>query len=426
MRKYIFLSLLLIWSVELFAASSTSIRLHPDNELVVNATTNQTFPINSAKPSGDGSSESAPVRIYVPMEAPSGGNANYFIERGVTTLFSRLSTAPITIPLYLNATASDYYLYAAIKDTTNTYKLAVKHATGPFNGTTNSNTSFPFSISALCAQVTGCTDFDSNSNFAKSYLMYIYFSTTLPNSITLGATITPSGSEGMYVEVNMSNKVYASTEVLPVVTKVRPGDGRLVLEYTSQSISNPKSLRVFSHDGSAPAGGSPIRSYETGSGALLPTEYTYSNTGEVTVADLGNGGTYNLSILFVDLYKFGTVLSDAQVGQPMAIQELLKKEACFLLTAGFGEDHYVISYFRHFRDAVLLKSFLGRAFVNFYYETAPKYALLIYKHETLRAMIRGIGYSLYFIFNYLSPILLSSALAAGVFYLYKKRGKIKI
>ncbi len=427
MRKYILSSLLLIWSAQLFAGTSTTVRLNPDIELVVTGTTNTGLTLNSIEPSGDGTSESAPAKIYVPMEGTSAGNADYFLDSGVTSLYSPSAVYPINLPLYLNTTSSDFYLYASIKDGSNGYKLAVKHGSGPFNGTTNSNTNFPFTIKAICDQLTDCSNFTTTNGTEKSYLLYIFFSTATPNSLALGTVTDPASyTGGMYFEVNMSNRIYTAAQVTPVISNIRQGDARLILEYTSNgSILKPKAVRVFKHGPSSPAGGSPIRSYD-GNGSLTSTEYPFASAGQVTVSGLTNDVDYDFSVLFVDLYKFGTVVSQIKTQRPMAIQELLKKEGCFLLTAGFGEDHYVISYFRHFRDAVLAKSYLGKAFISFYYESAPKYALLIYKHETLRAMIRGMAYTLYFIFNNISLILLSSLFATLLFYLYKKREKIKI
>ena len=143
----------------------------------------------------------------------------------------------------------------------------------------------------------------------------------------------------------------------------------------------------------------------------------------MTVNNLTNSDTYNVSILFEDKYKFGTVLSNDMIGQPKEIEELLKKNACFLLTAGFGEDHFVINYFRNFRDTILSQSYLGRAFIHTYYELAPKYALMIYHNEAIRAVIRGAGYTLYFIFNFYYIILAVAVAVTGAF-VFRKHSKL--
>ena len=65
-------------------------------------------------------------------------------------------------------------------------------------------------------------------------------------------------------------------------------------------------------------------------------------------------------------------------------------------------------------------------FIRNYYEYAPKYALMIYKHDSIRTAIRGAAYVLYFVFNYFAVILISLIGGISSIYLYKNREKIKI
>ncbi len=62
---------------------------------------------------------------------------------------------------------------------------------------------------------------------------------------------------------------------------------------------------------------------------------------------------------------------------------------CFIATAAYGS--YLepeVELLRDFRDRVLLKNALGRAFVKLYYATSPPVARFIAKHDTLRAIVR--------------------------------------
>ena len=45
---------------------------------------------------------------------------------------------------------------------------------------------------------------------------------------------------------------------------------------------------------------------------------------------------------------------------PESIINFLDKESCYFVSAGFKDSHYVLDYFRWFRDHVLLKFSLGK------------------------------------------------------------------
>jgi hypothetical protein len=381
-----------------------SVRLHPDNDLVINGRVNGvTFPLGLDEPSGDATSESAPGRVYVPMEGPQGSEVDFFIERSATDIFDNSDTNRlIQFPLYLNVGSTNKYLYAAAKEGSNQYKV-IKFDSGgnPYVNRTNADIVFSISPADICAQVSGdCDDFPTQV-LDRTYKIYFFLSTTSPAGLPYGTDAPPSTyPDGIYFEVKMSNRVYVASTLTPIITAIKVGDKRLNIEYSSAGgILEPDSVRIFRHT-SAPGGtGQPINSLGIYTGSLESEEYPYLTSGEITLRGLQNDTDYVVSVLFVNKYKFGTVLSDDATGRPLEIQELLKKESCFLLTAGFGEEHFVIDYFRKFRDRVLSKSTLGRMFITNYYEYAPKYALLIYDHEFIRFGIRMLSYCLYFIFT---------------------------
>ena len=64
---------------------------------------------------------------------------------------------------------------------------------------------------------------------------------------------------------------------------------------------------------------------------------------------------------------------------------------CFIATAAYGSPFAKnVKLFRWFRSTILLKSDIGRKFVQFYYERSPKLAAIIEKNEYLKAVTRGL------------------------------------
>jgi predicted Zn finger-like uncharacterized protein len=89
----------------------------------------------------------------------------------------------------------------------------------------------------------------------------------------------------------------------------------------------------------------------------------------------------------------GSVVA-TDVARSMA-QIFLKKEKekdkpCFIATAVCGIDSEEVRILRQFRDTVLLKSFLGGAFVNIYYGISPTIAALIKSSPRAQYVIRKV------------------------------------
>lgn len=62
---------------------------------------------------------------------------------------------------------------------------------------------------------------------------------------------------------------------------------------------------------------------------------------------------------------------------------------CFIATAAYGssmEPH--VKVFRNFRDDFLVTTYVGRAFLDFYYTYPPPMANFIAKHDTVRLAMR--------------------------------------
>jgi hypothetical protein len=97
---------------------------------------------------------------------------------------------------------------------------------------------------------------------------------------------------------------------------------------------------------------------------------------------------------------------------------------CFIATAAFGsylDPHvYVL---RQFRDHVLLKNAMGKAFVKFYYKHSPPFADYIRQHDSLRMITRWALTPLIFGIQYpwMSAVLIIAMVAIIV---YRRRQRI--
>lgn len=72
-----------------------------------------------------------------------------------------------------------------------------------------------------------------------------------------------------------------------------------------------------------------------------------------------------------------------------------RSNACFISTAAFDSDvdpH--VEILRNFKDQILTHTYLGRAFVSFYYKVSPGIADFIAKHEMLKTIVRWCLYPL--------------------------------
>jgi hypothetical protein len=434
-HKFLIGSFISFLTVSAFAAEQVRIS-DVFTDFTINGTTNTTVTLNFDKPTEMPIEEAKAVKIYVPMQTVvlSERSDQFYLHNlsGTTQIFDiGTKTKVINFPLRVWSGPSDHYLYALVYDPdssdTNKWIVAKSYAGNPISSLENAAITFPLSPADICARV-ACTGLGLTeaSKTTKIYKVYFFVTTS---TIVLGGSpgdITQSPyNNGIYFSVGLSNKFISPADFTGTVTNVRRGDKRLFLEYNTPGILDPLNIRILDHNGSSPGANLPIGGGGYTSSTLRTDEMAYMEDGEVLVRNLTNGVTYNLSFVMTNKYLFATPVSNFIPGTPAEIEELLKKNSCFLLTAGFGEDHYIINYFRHFRDSVLLKNYFGKKFVGVYYEMAPKYALMIYENESIRAVIRGIAYILYFSFTHIYLMLLGAILIPTFFICSYTLRKIK-
>ncbi len=210
------------------------------------------------------------------------------------------------------------------------------------------------------------------------------------------------------------------------VDSVRRGDKRILLDYTIPNAINDfkEIVLIYQATNADPLPASTLL-YSDIAGALTEEivsfdDYGVSLDGTITIKNLVNNETFDAYLGVVDKYYFAPPFSEKAVGSTAAIEELLKSQSCFFLTAGFGEEHSVIKGFRVFRDSVLMKKLIGKLFVSSYYFIAPKWAPWVYQHPRLRLIIRLWSSSVFFIVSNLVNILAFCLLFLMSFLTYRK------
>jgi len=93
------------------------------------------------------------------------------------------------------------------------------------------------------------------------------------------------------------------------------------------------------------------------------------------------------------IVKFSkTAITEIQLDSIEKIQEEIinkSKEGCFIATACYGDyGSEEVLILRQFRDEKLLKTFLGKAFVQFYYSVSPFFTTVISKSDLLKKIVR--------------------------------------
>ena len=210
--------------------------------------------------------------------------------------------------------------------------------------------------------------------------------------------------------MNVSDKIPQNSYT---ISNVRRGDDSLIFtvgdgDKITEMGDDFLNILIFSYDGtveqnSAVFGSSTAKYFsqvidDESQGSTGSDEEI--NNGQITVGNLTNGDTYNLSFSKVNKFLFLSNISNSKVGAPQDIQTFLDEQGCYLLSAGFQTNHYVLDYLRDIRDQYLIKVSWGRDLVSFYYNTAPDYTSFIIESPVLSFIMRAMGYFIYFIFKF--------------------------
>jgi hypothetical protein len=387
----------------------------------------------------DGTKESDPFIAWIPTDTASGGQLNYTILSSSTSM-PNITAAVANIHLRLliqvnNTSGTAYFIYGGAHDGSSTFSLFTTSATSLGNDQWQIDINFGLAQSGLCVEIgTECTSFLSLTDGTREdeFLFYIYatFDSTVPSP---GSTVDPGGamSGGTYYKLKISDKIPTGNLSLDTITK---GDAQLTLNYSNgSSIGNMidgtgyKTV-IFDYNvnltNNTPqsAGINIGTARATHNGQIYSLE-NFSREGSISAQKLTNDREYNLAVALVNKYQFASQLSLSLVETPIEIETLLKENQCYLVTAGFQKEHYILDYFRHIRDSILLKSSWGSQFVEFYYSTAPDYAPIIYNSKWLSGLVRTASYGLYYVMK-VYPILIFLCLMIFAIR-YKRKNPLK-
>lgn len=369
------------------------------------------FSVEYSTPGGDGTSADAPGKVYVPVDSnvnepacgQSSQSCSHFRMSTPGGLPAMDGAAKLRLRLDLkNDLGESARLYVAAKDTGDSdYKIfgnvsGDNHIADVIDGY-EGTTSVVMELADLCSlsfMASNCTNLKTTKTTSINLMLYLYLTEatdTHPND----HQIDPAAeNNGVYLQLFLSNKVPESEVSL---VQIKKGDGRLALDFAGTSVVEMDTIYAFYTTNIGDNPGDELMSQVNGAVSRKDLK-TKTTTQTYDLKELKNGQEYQVSVAFIDKFGFATKTSNAETGSPVQIEEFLKSQSCYLISAGFGEEHFVIDYFKSFRDHFLKNYAWGRTFIKFYYGTAPEYALIIYKSETLSFLVRGLAYTLYFLF----------------------------
>ncbi len=403
--KYLLLSVMC--ALSLYSVSASTVRLSDTTTPVVNV--GNIYSVYNTL-GGDGTSSSAPLKLYIPLSGSGTTQSSNHILK--TALFKANSTQTLntTIDIVNTDTTNVLYPTLYVKDDSSTNYLFVgRSSIGCSTSSTCEDVVSSFSIASIC----NSTEIDCTSALTAPITVTSYI-TLSQLAVDTSISDPTSGTDGLFVELNISGRVYDST-VTTTLTSLEKGDERLKLNYTISAIQNDfRDIAIFD-----------VSSYNSKFGLAgineilsIDDDVVAAASGSFEAKNLDNGRLYNISFAVRDFYGFYTPLSPTLSATPLKIAEFLEKNQCYFISAGFMEQHYVLDYFRYIRDEYLLKVKLGQDFVGFYYSTAPHYVPFIVDKPWLQALIRGFAYCVYFFFNFgvyiLGSILIVRFLASKV------------
>jgi hypothetical protein len=307
---------------------------------------------------------------------------------------------PITI--FLADPQTPYrYFFLAFKTNSGTYRVFTPTQT--LNDVNNQAISFTLGdIASVDSSVLNLTPTTTTSDINESLTIFVFSSNgqSVGDQIDLGQTGAPTG---VYINLTFNSTVEPNSLILNGIDR---GDTMLSIDFDRSLITTLPfqqqlyQLLLINFGATDPNLDSLGHNYQT----IIPKIKKVDLLAQpldtsADFYDLTNGELYFLSIALLNKFQYVNLVPSPLSDTPFELMAFLKQKNCYLISAGFQRNHYVLEYFRKFRDQYLLKREWGKSFVEWYYDWSPKYAPTIYKHPLLAKMVRGGAYSLYYIMH---------------------------
>ena len=208
---------------------------------------------------------------------------------------------------------------------------------------------------------------------------------------------------GAFFEIKISNEVPGPDVA---ISRLDPLDGQAKAEIANVVTTNlPDGIYKMGFYVSSNPADSKLTSdnHSTTFAAVTAANFVLldgAEPGTVTIPNLINDTTYYITAGFVSRFQIVGTNGPTLSVKPDQILTFLREKSCFIISAGFGEDHYVIEYFRGFRDRVLTKFEWGRSFISWYYKNSPAVAVKVYHNKIVKNLVKLSSFGLYLLMNY--------------------------
>ncbi len=342
-----------------------------------------------------------------------------------------------------NTSTVDMYVFAAVVNPANKEELRILGSNTTSNypniGTVSANSSGDHWINlrlydlctiaqnsfypTLCTGLKALDPTDTGPHYPDVQIYFFLTNCSVipdPNSDDGNCKTPPSPTTsvypgGIYFKYFLGNIVNPSP---PIIDSIAKGDERVKVNFSGTGIFYLNDVIGIKYPDSSLGNEQTYFEALVDNGVLASDENGAKNSGSLVLKNLTNNQLIKVGVAYVNKFKFASLVSDADEQTPQAITTFIQEKECYLLSAGFQKNHYVLEYFRAFRDNFLIKNFLGRGFVKWYYRTAPHYAEIIYNNAPLRFLVRSLGYLAYFTIKFF-PVLIGVILIYFVFIRFK-------